>query len=116
MKFIPLLAAAALAAASGAQAQAPAASAADHAAHHPASAAASAAPLVDGEVRKIDKAQGKLTLRHGPLPNLDMPAMTMVFRMAEPKLLDTLKEGDKVKFTVEKVNGAFTVTSIRPAQ
>jgi Cu(I)/Ag(I) efflux system periplasmic protein CusF len=81
----------------------------------PASAAASAAP-VDGEVRKIDKAQGKVTLKHGPLTQLEMPAMTMVFRVADPKLLDGLAEGDKVRFTADKVNGAFTVTSIAPAR
>ena len=103
----------AIAAASPARAQATPASAADHAAHHP---AAAAAPQSDGEVRKIDKAQGKLTLRHGPLQNLDMPPMTMVFRVADPQLLDTLKEGDKVKFTAEKVNGAFTVTAIQLAK
>jgi Cu(I)/Ag(I) efflux system periplasmic protein CusF len=80
----------------------------DHAAHHGASAAA---PQSDGEVRKVDKAQGKLTLRHGPLENLSMPGMTMVFKVADPKMLDSVKEGDKVKFTAEKVNGAFTVTA-----
>ena len=85
----------------------------DHAAHHP---AATASPQSDGEVRRIDKAQGKVTLRHGRLANLEMPAMTMVFKAADPKLLDGLKEGDKVKFTVEKVNGAFTVTAIEPAK
>ena len=78
--------------------------------------AAAAAPQTDGEVRKVDKEQGKLTLRHGPLQNLDMPAMTMVFRVADPKMLEALKEGDKVKFTAEKVNGAFTVTAIQPAR
>ena len=75
--------------------------------------APSAAPQADGEVRKIDKEQGKLTLRHGPLQHLDMPAMTMVFKAADPKMLDTVNVGDKVKFTAEKVNGAFTVTSIQ---
>ena len=78
--------------------------------------APAAAARADGEVRKIDKEQGKLTLRHGPLPNLDMPAMTMVFRVADPKMLGALKEGDKVKFTADKVNGAFTVTSIEAAK
>ena len=111
MKYLYILAAAAIAAASGAQAQTAPASGADHAAHHP----ASAAPQSDGEVRKIDKEQGKLTLRHGPLQNLDMPAMTMVFRVADPKVLDTLKEGDKVKFRAEKVKWAFTVTALQPA-
>jgi Cu/Ag efflux protein CusF len=97
----------------GVNAQTAPASAADHSAHHPASAAT---PQSDGEVRKVDKEQGKVTLRHGPLANLDMPAMTMVFKAADPKLLDGLKEGDKVKFTAEKVNGAFTVTAIQPAK
>jgi Cu(I)/Ag(I) efflux system protein CusF len=87
--------------------------AADHAAHHPATAGA---PQSDGEVRKLDKEQGKVTLRHGPLANLDMPSMTMVFKAADPKLLDGLKEGDKVKFTAEKINGAFTVTAIQVAR
>jgi len=69
--------------------------------------------LSEGEVRKVDRAQGKVTLRHGPLTNLDMPAMTMVFKASDPKLLDGLKEGDKVRFTAEKVDGAIAVTAIR---
>jgi Cu/Ag efflux protein CusF len=82
----------------------------DHAAHH-----APAAPTTDGEVRKIDKEQGKLTLKHGRIENLDMPGMTMVFKVADPKLLAPLKVGDKVKFAAENVNGALTVTAIQPA-
>lgn len=110
MKLIPILAAAAMAAHFAAQAQPAPDSGTDHAAHHPPTAAA---PQSEGEVRRIDLAQGKLTLRHGPLQNLDMPAMTMVFKAADPKLLEGLKEGDKVKFTAEKRNGAFTVTAIQ---
>lgn len=114
MKLINIFAAAAVSTSMTATAQSTtAASGADHAAHHP---AAANAPQTDGEVRKVDREQGKLTLRHGPLQNLDMPAMTMVFKAADPKLLDGLKEGDKVKFTAQKVNGAFTVTSIEPAK
>jgi len=113
MKFNHLIAAAFAATAVLAHAQSAPASAADHAAHHDASAAA---PQSDGDVRKVDKAQGKLTLRHGPLENLSMPGMTMVFKVADPKMLDNLKEGDKVKFTAEKVNGAFTVTALQPAK
>ncbi len=109
MKLTHVLAAAAMAAHFIAQAQPTPASGADHAAHHP----AAAAPQSDGEVRKLDKAQGKLTLRHGPLQNLDMPAMTMVFKVADPKLLEGLKEGDKVKFSAENVNGAIVVTAIQ---
>ena len=104
---------ASLATAVDAGAQTTPASGADHAAHHPMTAAA---PQSEGEVRKVDKAQGKLTLRHGPLENLAMPAMTMVFKVADPKMLDSLKDGDKVKFTADRVNGAITVTAIEPAK
>ena len=55
---------------------------------------------------------GKVTLRHGPLANLDMPAMTMVFTVADKKLLDGIKQGDKVGFIAEKQNGVFFVTAI----
>jgi uncharacterized cupredoxin-like copper-binding protein len=87
-----------------------------HAANHStAAAAAESGPLSEGEVRRIDRDQGKVTLRHGPLKNLDMAAMTMVFRVADPKLLDGLKEGDKVRFAADRIHGAFTVTAIQPA-
>lgn len=69
-------------------------------------------PTSEGEVRKVDKEQGKLTLKHGPIANLAMPGMTMVFKVADPKALGTLKAGDKVRFLAEKVNGALTVTAI----
>ena len=113
MKFTHILVTAALVTGLAAHAQTTPASGADHAAHHP---AAAATPQSEGEVHKVDKEQGKVTLRHGPLANLEMPAMTMVFKAADPKLLDGLKEGDKVRFTAEKVNGAITVTAIQPAQ
>lgn len=113
MKLTHILAIASLVTAFGANAQTAPASAADRAAQLPAS---TAAPQSDGEVRKVDLTQGKVTLRHGPLENLGMPAMTMVFKVADPKMLDSLKDGDKVKFTAEKVNGAFTVTAIQPAK
>ena len=74
--------------------------------------AAPAAPSSEGEVRKIDKDAGKLTLQHGPIANLEMPGMTMVFRVADPKMLDGLKEGDRVRFSAQRVNGAITVTAI----
>ena len=114
MKFVRIVALAACASAVlVVHAQTAPASASSPAANPPANAPA---PASDGEVRKIDKAQGKLTLRHGPLANLDMPAMTMVFRAADPKLLEGIQEGDKVKFTAEKVNGAYTVTAIQVAR
>jgi Cu(I)/Ag(I) efflux system periplasmic protein CusF len=111
MKFHHLVGATALLVAVGAHAQSTAASSADRATQQSPIAAAAQS---DGEVRKIDKEQGKLTLKHGPLKNFDMPAMTMVFRVVDTKMLDGLKEGDKVKFNAEKVNGAFTVTAIQP--
>jgi Cu(I)/Ag(I) efflux system periplasmic protein CusF len=72
--------------------------------------------LSDGEVRKVDKEAKKITIRHGPLANLDMPAMTMVFQVKDPAMLEKVKAGDKVKFEAEKVGGAFTVTKIEPAK
>lgn len=116
MKAIHTLIAAALLASAGAYAQ-QAPQSGDHAAHHPAQAdTTAAAPQSEGEVRKIDQAQGKVTLRHGPLVNLDMPAMTMVFTAPDKKLLDGLKEGDKVKFTADKQNGTYVVTAIEAAK
>jgi Cu/Ag efflux protein CusF len=70
---------------------------------------APAAGLAEGEVRKVDKDAGKVTIKHGPLPNLDMPAMTMVFRVKDPAMLDQLKAGDKIDFEAAKVGGAYTV-------
>ena len=70
------------------------------------------AQTTDAEVRKIDRDQGKITLRHAEIKNLEMPAMTMVFRVASPQLLDGLAEGSKVKFDAEKVNGQYTVVRL----
>jgi len=80
----------------------------DHAAHH-------AAQLSDGEVRKVDKDAKKITIKHGPLANLDMPPMTMVFQVNDPALLEKVKVGDKIKFEAEKVGGAYLVTKIQAA-
>jgi len=75
--------------------------------------AADPLPLVDAEVRKVDTAAGKITLKHGDIPNLDMPAMTMVFTATDKKLLDGLKEGDKVRFNADKKNGSYVVTALQ---
>jgi len=92
----------------------------DHSAHHAATpataAAANSADMADGEVRKIDKDAGKLTLKHGEIKNLDMPGMTMVFQVKEPALLDKVKVGDKVKFRAEKTGSGYVVTIIEPAK
>ena len=91
----------------------------DRAAHHPPAAAPSAgaetsdAPTVEGVVRKVDKSAGKVTLKHGPIPNLGMPDMLMVFRVKDPAMLDEVKAGDKVHFSANKIDGAYTVTRIQ---
>jgi Cu(I)/Ag(I) efflux system protein CusF len=82
----------------------------------PAVKAAEAGAMSSGEVRKIDKDAGKVTIKHGPLDNLDMPAMTMVFRVKDPAMLDSLEAGEQIRFTAEKANGALTVTAVEPAQ
>ena len=74
------------------------------------------AAMAAGEVRKVDKDQGKVTIRHEPLTNLGMPAMTMVFRVKDPAMLDEVKEGDRIRFVAERVNGAITVTQWEPAK
>jgi len=68
--------------------------------------------MTDGEIRRIDRDAKKLTIRHGPIVNLDMPAMTMVFQVRDAAMLDTVQTGDKVRFHVEKVGGAYVVTEI----
>ncbi len=65
--------------------------------------------MTSGVVKKIDKDTGKVTIRHGPIENLGMPQMTMIFRVKDPAMLDRLKEGDEIRFIAEKVNGALTV-------
>jgi Cu(I)/Ag(I) efflux system periplasmic protein CusF len=75
-------------------------------------ALAQAPDMTDAEVRKIDKAQSKITLKHGAIKNLDMPPMTMVFRAKDAKLLDGLAAGDKVKFVAEQIDGNYVVTQV----
>lgn len=73
-------------------------------------------PLSEGEVRKINKDAQKMTIKHGPLLNLDMPGMTMVFRVKDPAMLDQVKPGDKIKFTADKIGGAYTVITLETAK
>jgi Cu(I)/Ag(I) efflux system protein CusF len=77
-----------------------------------AASAAADQPMSEGEIRKVDPAAKKITIKHGELKNLDMPAMTMVFQVKDPAMLDKVKTGDKVKFRADKVNGAFMVVEI----
>ena len=91
---------------------------AGHAGHHPApgTSASVAGETSEGEVRKVDRSTRKITLKHGPIPNLEMPPMTMVCVAGDPAMLDRVKVGDKVRFTADKVGGQYTVTRIEPAK
>lgn len=74
------------------------------------------AATTDGEVRKIDKENQKITLKHGDIKNLDMPGMTMVFKVKDAAMLDKVQVGSKVKFRAEKSDGAIVLTSVELAQ
>ena len=78
--------------------------------------AATAGDMTEAEVRKVDMDTKKITLKHGDIKNLDMPGMTMVFKVKDPAILDKVKAGDKVLFKAEKANGAIVVTDLRPAK
>ena len=96
----------------------------EHSSHHAPSAdsiretAESATPqaaepqMSEGEIRKVNKDAGKITIRHGELKNLDMPPMTMVFQVNDPAMLDQVKPDDKIRFVADKVGGKFIVTQL----
>lgn len=85
--------------------------------HQPAAASADGtATMADGEVRKVDKDSKKITIKHGPISNLGMPPMTMVFQVQDPAILNQVKAGDKIKFNADKVGSAYTVTKIEMAK
>jgi Cu(I)/Ag(I) efflux system periplasmic protein CusF len=71
-------------------------------------------PLVEAEVRKVDTAAAKITLKHAEIPTLEMPPMTMVFQIKNPAALPPLKAGDLVRFRAEKINGAYVASDIEP--
>jgi Cu(I)/Ag(I) efflux system protein CusF len=79
-------------------------------------ALAQGTPMVSGTVEEIDAAEGKITIDHGPIPNLNMDPMTMVFRAQDPAMLKQVKQGDKVQFSADRVNGQITVTKIEKAK
>ena len=78
--------------------------------------AASSPDMADGEIRKIDLVNNKVTIKHGEIKNLDMPGMTMVFQVKDAALLNKIKAGDKVSFSAEKAGGAIVVTDIQMAK
>lgn len=82
----------------------------------PAPLAASNAPLVAGTVQKVDAGTGKVTLDHERIPNIDMEAMTMAYKVQDPAILKGLKSGEKVRFSVDRVNGSVTITRIQKAK
>ena len=90
----------------------------EHAGHMSGSMAASAKamPMSEGLVKKVDQTAGRVTLAHGPLENLEMPAMTMAFRVKESAWLGRMKVGERIRFVAENVDGALTVTRFEPAK
>ena len=81
------------------------------------SASALANPvLAEGEIRKVDKEAGKLTIRHGELKDLSMPPMTMVFRVQDKEMLSQVAAGDKVRFAAARMDGGLTVTRLEGAK
>jgi Cu(I)/Ag(I) efflux system periplasmic protein CusF len=90
------------------------AAAMDSHAGHGAAAQGDMAPaeLAAGEIKKIDKSAGKITIKHGRLYRLDMAPMTMAFRVSDPKMLDQVQVGDKIRFDADKVKGALTVVKM----
>ncbi|GAB3253614.1 copper-binding protein [Chitinimonas naiadis] len=72
--------------------------------------------VTEGEVKKVDKEQKKITIKHGEIKNLGMPPMTMIFKVKDPAMLDAVKSGDKVNFVVEKLAEGLTVVMLKTAQ
>src|SRR5687768_11881939 len=82
----------------------------------PGAAKAAAGEMTEAEVRKVDKENKKITLKHGAIKNLDMPPMTMVFGVSDATLLEKVKAGDKVRFTASGEGGKYTVTELQPVK
>ena len=78
--------------------------------------ATAATDMTEGEIRKVDMANKKITIKHGEIKNLEMPGMTMVFQVKDPAMLDKVKAGDKIRFKAEKTGGAIVVTDIQPTK
>lgn len=76
------------------------------------SLAMAAATNTSGEVRRIDAAGGKITIKHGAISNLNLPPMTLVFHVSDPAMLESVQPGDKVRFHAEKIDGQYTITSL----
>ena len=81
-----------------------------------AAAQTSSTDMAEAEIRKVDRDAKKITLKHGPIKNLDMPPMTMVFQVKDAALLDNLKAGDKVRFSADQQQGAYVVTAVQKVE
>jgi Cu(I)/Ag(I) efflux system periplasmic protein CusF len=86
------------------------------AAKQAAATATASKDMAEAEVRKIDKEAKKVTLKHGPIKNLDMPGMTMVFQVRDASLFDKMAAGDKIMFTAEQMQGAYVVTGVEKVE
>ncbi|WP_374402813.1 copper-binding protein [Niveibacterium sp.] len=84
----------------------------DHADHMKAGSSMAMQEMSEGVVKKVDAQAGKITIQHGPLKNLDMPAMTMVFKVKDAGMLSSVKAGDNIRFVAESLPAGLTVTSI----
>lgn len=67
---------------------------------------------VPAEVRRVNTRANTLSLRHEAIPHLDMPPMTMTFRVSDPQILENLSPGDQIRVHIEKVDGEYTIISI----
>lgn len=88
----------------------------DHAQHGASKAASAPMEMVSGQVKKVDPATKSVTLAHGPLGNLGMPAMTMTFKVSDAAWLGQMKAGDKIRFMADRVNDMYTVVHFEPAK
>jgi len=71
-------------------------------------------PWVEAEVRRVDRSNRRVSLRHGPIPNLDMGGMTMVFQLSDPALLEQVQPGQRIRFSAALIQGEYTVMQIAP--
>ena len=69
--------------------------------------------MTDGEIRKIDKENGKVTIKHGEIKHMDMPPMSMVFNVKDKAMLDKVQVGEKIQFIVIQDAGKMVVTDIK---
>ena len=94
----------------------PAAALAADAPAKPEAKAKASAPLTEGEVKKVDREARKLTIKHGPIENLKMPPMTMVFRVKDAAMLEGLEAGTQIRFRAEESGGGYVVTRLQKAK